>query len=235
MDLTVDVSPPTSPPARAASVARGRSKIIQHIRSHRHRQTRSACACQIHVSVSAPQPGGASTASVDADSRLRGLPAPLWRTKADPHHRGDNGPAHGARPFEGSLVYVHTVIRWMPKLRDMETTLSPFDRAVRIASTRLSVGRVPARLQGFATTSGSSSAAPCGPSPTPSFACSHAEPSRSNRCQVFGLSPPAFTSQKARSVWTGPSSSRRRARRRDLPAPSRGHDTPRAACVDSVS
>lgn len=78
---------------------------------------------------------GVSTASGDADSQLRGLPARLLRAESDPHHRGDNGPAHGVRPFLGSLVYVHTVIRWMSNCREMETTLSLFDRSVRMAST----------------------------------------------------------------------------------------------------
>lgn len=97
---------------------------------------------------------------------------------------------------------VHTVIRWMSNRRQMETMLSPFARAVLIASTWLSVRGVLARRLGFATTLGSSSTASCGSSPTPSFARSHAEPSRSNLCQVFGLSPPASTSSIPAPVHT---------------------------------
>ena len=115
------------------------------------------------------------------------------------------------------LVRSHTVIRCTPNRREMDTTLSPLARAVRIASTWLSDMGVLARLLGFATTPGSGSEAASRSSPRPSFAWFHAELSRSNRCQVFGLSPPASTSQKARSVWTGPSSSWRPARRRDPP------------------
>ncbi|MEO2133468.1 IS3 family transposase [Microbacterium sp.] len=81
---------------------------------------------------------------------------------------------------------------WISR-REIETTLSPSARAVLITSTWLSVSGVLARLLGFATTSGSSSTAPWGSSPRSSFACSQAAPSRSNLCQVFGLSPPAST------------------------------------------
>ena len=88
---------------------------------------------------------------------------------------------------------VHTVVRCTPNRREIETTLSPFARAVLIASTWLSVSGVLARLLGFATTSGSPSTASRGSSPRPSFACSYAVPSRSNLCRVFGLSPPAST------------------------------------------
>jgi len=38
-----------------------------------------------------------------------------------------------------SFVYVHTVMRWMPNRREMDTTLSPLARAVRIASSSLAV------------------------------------------------------------------------------------------------
>ena len=44
---------------------------------------------------------------------------------------------------------------------------------------------------------GSASTRHCDSSPTSSFACSHAEPSRSNLWQVFGLSPPASTFEHA--------------------------------------
>ena len=91
------------------------------------------------------------------------------------------------------FVCVHTVIRWTPNRREIDTTLSPLARAVLIASTWLSVRGVLVRLLGVVTTSGSASTRHCGSSPTSSFACSHAEPSRSNLCQVFGLSPPAST------------------------------------------
>ena len=91
---------------------------------------------------------------------------------------------------------VHTVIRCTLNRRQIETTLSPFARAVRIASTWLSVRGVLARLLGFATTPGSSWAAPTGSSSRTSFARFHAELSRSNLCQVFGLSPPASTNSR---------------------------------------
>ena len=92
-----------------------------------------------------------------------------------------------------SLVCVQTVIRCTSNRRQIEPTLSPFARAVRIASTCLSVRGVLARLLGFATTPGSSSPVLSGSSPIRSFAWFQAELSRSNRCQVFGLSPAAST------------------------------------------
>lgn len=91
------------------------------------------------------------------------------------------------------FVYSETVIRCTPIRREIDTTLSPFARAVLIASTWLSVRGVLVRLLGFATTTGSPLASPYGSSSIPSFACCHAELSRSNLCQVFGLSPPAST------------------------------------------
>lgn len=122
--------------------------------------------------------------------------------------------------------FSHTVTRWMPSRLQIEVTLSPLARAVRIASTSVSVSCVRERLAGFNTTPDSGSAVR-GPSlPTPRFACSHAELSRSSRFHVFGPSPPASTRQKARSVRTGPSSSWRPARRRDhsvLPPPPAQH------------
>lgn len=90
-------------------------------------------------------------------------------------------------------VFSHTVTRWMPSRLQIEVTLSPLARAVRIASTSVSVSCVRERLAGFNTTPDSGSAVR-GPSlPTPRFACSHAELSRSSRFHVFGLSPPAST------------------------------------------
>lgn len=98
---------------------------------------------------------------------------------------------------------VHTVIRWIPNRPQIETTLSPLARAVRIASTSVSVSCVRERLAGFNTAPGSGSAAR-GPSlPTPRFACSHAELSRSSRFQVFGLNPPASTTGKPGSYDLG--------------------------------
>ena len=101
------------------------------------------------------------------------------------------------------FVCVHTVIRWTPNRREIDTTLSPLARAVLIASTWLSVSGVLVRLLGVVTTSGSASTRHCGSSPTSSFACSHAEPSRSNLCQVFGLSPPASTNEPGTSNFGG--------------------------------
>lgn len=69
---------------------------------------------------------------------------------------------HDRSESHGCFVRVHTVIRWTPNRREMDTTLSPFARAVRIASTWLSVSGVLARLLGFATTSGSAAGAPSG-------------------------------------------------------------------------
>src|SRR5699024_10989758 len=88
------------------------------------------------------------------------------------------------------LVCSHTVARCTLNRLAIDRTLSPFSRAVRIESTCFDVRGVLARLLGFATTPGSSSAVPSGVSPTPSFARFHVELSRSNRRQVFGLSPP---------------------------------------------
>ena len=69
-----------------------------------------------------------------------------------------------------SFVYVHTVMRWMPNRREMDTTLSPLARAVRIASSSLAVRGVLARLLGVLTTPSSHSDGTNGVSPTPSFA-----------------------------------------------------------------
>lgn len=107
---------------------------------------------------------------------------------------------------------VHTVIRCTSNRRQIETTLSPFARAVRIASTWLSVRGVLARLLGFATASVLASAASCDSSSIPSFACSHAVPSRSNLCQVFGLSPPASTVSKSTSGLSFPPGSKKPVR-----------------------
>src|SRR5699024_3248181 len=90
-----------------------------------------------------------------------------------------------------SFVCVHTVMRWTPNRREIDTTLSPLIRAVRIESTSLSVNGVLVRLLGVVTTPGSPSGASTASSPIPRFACFQAESRRSNLCQVFGLSPPA--------------------------------------------
>lgn len=88
---------------------------------------------------------------------------------------------------------VHTVIRWTSNRRQIEMTLSPFVRAVRIASTSAPVSCVRDRLAGFSTTPDSGSTDRGSSIPMPSFACSHAALTRSNRFPVFGLSPPAST------------------------------------------
>lgn len=100
------------------------------------------------------------------------------------------------RVLSGRFVWAHTVIRCTPNRREIETTLSPFARAVWIESTSLSVSGVLVRLLGVLTR-GSPSPASSSSSPRPRFARSHAEPRRSKRCQVFGLSPTAFT------LWPG--------------------------------
>lgn len=72
-------------------------------------------------------------------------------------------------------------------------TLSPLARAVRIASTSLSVSGVRDRLVGFETTLGSDSGTGGCSLAMPRFACCHAELSRSRRRWVFGLNPPSST------------------------------------------
>lgn len=82
-----------------------------------------------------------------------------------------------------------TVIRWTSNWRQIEITLSPFCRAVRIASTSSAVSGVRDRLVGFNTTPDSSSAVAEASLARPRFSRSHAELSRSSRFHVFGLSP----------------------------------------------
>ena len=91
------------------------------------------------------------------------------------------------------MVRVHTVIRWTSNRRQIAITLSPFRRAVRIASTSFGVSGVRDRLAGFNTTPDSGSAARGSCLSMPGFAYSHAELSLSSRSHVFGLSPPAST------------------------------------------
>ena len=84
----------------------------------------------------------------------------------------------------------------MSNWRQIETTLSPLVRAVRIASTSSGVSGVRDRRVGFETAPGSGSVTNGRALTMPGFACSHAELSRSNRAHVFRLSPPASTKHK---------------------------------------
>ena len=89
-----------------------------------------------------------------------------------------------------SFVCFHTVVRYTLNRLAMYITLSPFTRAVRIASTSLSVSGFRARLVGLDTAPGASSGTVGGPLLTPHLARSHAELSRSKR--------------RGRSVWVQP-------------------------------
>lgn len=129
---------------------------------------------------------------------VRGQPLerrPVVRGVGTPPTKGAGVSAERTTSKRASLLYVPKPSTGAPRNASRLTSrsVSPASRAARIASTSFSVSGVRDRLVGLNTTPKSGSPARGLSLPTPCFACSHMELSRSIRSHVFGLSPPAST------------------------------------------